>query len=343
MSTPIDPDGATAEQGHTEPAGPEGIASPERLFVGARARTRSDLGLRTDVGLRHPTNQDFLSADVDADDCHLVLVVADGVSSTAGAERAAAIASRHVCAYLTAALAQGLPHGDDAVIRLFERAVDRANRAVLDPHTADPSQLGPDRATTDPTPSTDDPDGASAESRDHLEDDPHVAIGACTLAAAICSNDRLLVANIGDTRAYWFPGDGRAIRLSTDDSVAQAQIDLGMTREEAESGVGAHAITKWIGARATDITPRVVAYTPRSPGWLLLCSDGLWNHLPDPADLAAVLAGFVSRAPLVDGRPDPDAIAGMLVDHANACGGQDNVSVALWRADAVPARAAVDE
>ncbi|AXE38635.1 PP2C family protein-serine/threonine phosphatase [Acidipropionibacterium virtanenii] len=275
---------------------------PARIRISQIAGARPDIGVATDVGLRHPTNQDFAAVDVDRDGCHVVLVVADGVSSTDGAEEAAQTAASTACDYLTAALTQGLPVSDDAVISLFGRAVQRAHQAVLD-------APGPE------------------------------GTGACTLVTAICSVDRILVANVGDTRAYWFPTEGPARRLTVDDSVAQAQIDMGMSREEAEAGAGAHAITKWIGARATDLDPRVLSIRPRTPGWVMVCSDGLWNHVPDPTALGEVVGRFTAdAAPGADGRPDPQAVAAALAEFANSQGGFDNVTVALWRADAVPVR-----
>ncbi|WP_257478813.1 PP2C family protein-serine/threonine phosphatase [Acidipropionibacterium jensenii] len=271
-----------------------------RILISRAAQAAPHIGAATNVGLRHPTNQDFLAVDVDADVSHTVIVVADGVSSTEGAEQAAEVAASSACRYLTGCLAQGLPSADEAVVSLFGHAVHHAHRAVLD-HPG-----------------------------------PH-GIGACTLVTAICSADRIVVANIGDTRAYWFPAEGREQRLTVDDSVAQAQIDLGMSRQEAESGAGAHAITKWLGARATDLDPRVHAYRPRIPGWVMVCSDGLWNHLPDPAELATMFWKVVGEAPLgSDGQPDPDHVAQALVDYANACGGFDNVTVGLWRLDKLP-------
>lgn len=270
------------------------------MTTGPRAAQSPDLAAASDIGLRHATNQDHVALDVDARGCHAIIAVADGVSSTEGAERAATLAATTTCNYLTGALGQGLPTGDDAVLELFARAFRRAHEAILD-----------------------------------TVDEP---VGAATLVAAVAAPDRLLVANIGDTRAYWFPGDGRAIRLTTDDSLAQAQIDMGVSRAEAEAGTGAHAITRWLGARATDVNPRVVTYRPRQDGWLLVCSDGLWNHVPDPPDLADLVAVLVSRAPCGgDGRPDPRWVAEELVRHANACGGHDNVTVALWRGEGIAA------
>lgn len=92
---------------------------------------------------------------------------------------------------------------------------------------------------------------------------------ACTLIAAAIEDSVISVGNIGDSRAYWLGDDGACSLLSTDDSMAQARMMLGMTREEAEQSRQAHAITKWLGRQSTNVTPSVVTHVPRSNGWLL--------------------------------------------------------------------------
>ena len=267
-----------------------------RVDLTERAAARGDVACASHIGLRHETNQDAAALGIDSSGRHIVLVVADGVSSTDGAEKCARIASHTARDYLTATMDQGMPANDDDIVTLFERAFRKAHEAVV------------------------------SESR---------PIGACTLAVAVATQERIVVGNIGDTRTYWFPDDGNCVRLSIDDSMAQAQMDLGMSREEAEAGIGAHAITKWLGASATDLAHRVMAYQPQHSGWLLVCSDGLWNHVPDPDDLTTLvtdLAGTVRKND--QGRPDPADLAAGLIAHANTCGGHDNITVALWRRDA---------
>ena len=272
-----------------------GTAATLRVDLTDAAAARGDVACASHIGLRHETNQDAAALGIDGSGHHIVLVVADGVSSTEGAEECARVASHTARDYLTATMDQGLPINDDDTVTLFERTFQKTHEAVV-------SGSGP--------------------------------IGACTLAAAVATHDRIVVGNIGDTRTYWFPDDGDPIRLSIDDSMAQAQMDLGLSREEAERGMGAHAITKWIGASATDVAPRVMAYQPQQSGWLLVCSDGLWNHVPDAGDLARLMADLVSKAHTDDhGHASPAGVANGLIAHANNCGGHDNITVALWRRD----------
>lgn len=270
-------------------------AATLRVDLTDAAAARGDVACASHIGLRHETNQDAAALGIDGSGHHIVLVVADGVSSTEGAEECARVASHTARDYLTATMDQGLPINDDDTVTLFERTFQKTHEAVV-------SGSGP--------------------------------IGACTLAVAVATHDRIVVGNIGDTRTYWFPDDGDPVRLSIDDSMAQAQMDLGLSREEAERGMGAHAITKWIGASATDVAPRVMAYQPQQSGWLLVCSDGLWNHVPDAGDLARLMADLVSKAHTDDhGHASPAGVADGLIAHANNCGGHDNITVALWRRD----------
>ena len=270
-------------------------AATLRVDLTDAAAARGDVACASHIGLRHETNQDAAALGIDGSGHHIVLVVADGVSSTEGAEECARVASHTARDYLAATMDQGLPINDDDTVTLFERTFQKTHEAVV-------SGSGP--------------------------------IGACTLAAAVATHDRIVVGNIGDTRTYWFPDDGDPVRLSIDDSMAQAQMDLGLSREEAERGMGAHAITKWIGASATDVAPRVMAYQPQQSGWLLVCSDGLWNHVPDAGDLARLIADLVSKAHTDDhGHASPAGVANGLIAHANNCGGHDNITVALWRRD----------
>ena len=55
-------------------------------------------------------------------------------------------------------------------------------------------------------------------------------------------------------------------------------------------------------------------------GWVLVCSDGLWNYCSGASDLAALIKKYET--------PRPDrARRGQLVDWANEQGGHDNITV----------------
>lgn len=60
-----------------------------------------------------------------------------------------------------------------------------------------------------------------------------ISPASCTLAMGLVSGRQLLASTLGDSRVYWLPDDGAAVLLSTDDSVAQEQIDAGMDARNA--------------------------------------------------------------------------------------------------------------
>ena len=111
-----------------------------------------------------------------------------------------------------------------------------------------------------------------------------------------------------------------------------------MSRVEAEQDPTAHTITRWLGADSANSSPDTVTLDVAGSGWLLVCSDGLWNYASSPAELAALVAA--ARA---DGATSPTAIAESLAAYSNDRGGHDNISVALARVEPEPEFASLTE
>ncbi|WP_433331533.1 protein phosphatase 2C domain-containing protein [Spirillospora sp. CA-294931] len=106
---------------------------------------------------------------------------------------------------------------------------------------------------------------------------------ACTYVSAVTGPDTVTVGWIGDSRAYWLAADS-PVQLTHDDSWA-----AGRTPEETRNDPRAHMITAWLGADAGTFNPHVSTFTPPGRGLVLLCSDGLWNHHPDPVTLTTLV------------------------------------------------------
>ncbi|MEU7904731.1 PP2C family serine/threonine-protein phosphatase [Actinoplanes sp. NPDC049118] len=146
---------------------------------------------------------------------------------------------------------------------------------------------------------------------------------ACTIVAACVRGTEIGYGWVGDSRAYWVPAEGDAVQLTEDDSWATHAIALGADPQAAWNDPKAHAITAWLGADAGTVAPRTGTFFAETTGHLVLCSDGLWNYLTEPAAFADTVRGAVR---------DTDGLleaARSLVGFANAAGGSDNITVAL--------------
>ena len=162
---------------------------------------------------------------------------------------------------------------------------------------------------------------------------------SCTYAVAIVEGDTVVYGNLGDSRVYWLDDDPEQSRqLTTDDSVAQARIAMGVEREAAENGPQAHAITKWLGRDAPDLEVATGRFPLPGGGWVLVCSDGLWNYASTATELGELAREAIRRNP---GNSRVRSMAVSLVRWARAQGGRDNITVALARIDGT--RAPVSE
>jgi serine/threonine protein phosphatase PrpC len=125
--------------------------------------------------------------------------------------------------------------------------------------------------------------------------DPNVpgTAPSCTFVSAVVTPTEVTVGSVGDSSVYWLAApDSTAMSsrmLTVDDTVAAELMAEGLSEEEANAVYQAHALSKWIGADAGEIEPRVVTVAPGGPGHVLLCSDGLWNYVPDAAALTEVM------------------------------------------------------
>ncbi|PRY33571.1 PP2C family serine/threonine-protein phosphatase [Pseudosporangium ferrugineum] len=146
---------------------------------------------------------------------------------------------------------------------------------------------------------------------------------ACTIVAACVRDERIAYGWVGDSRAYRIPPEGDAEQLTEDDSWATHAIAFGVEPQVAWNDPKAHAITAWLGADAGPVRPRTATLEGGQPGLLVLCSDGLWNYLTEPA----AFAGTVRRA--VREAPDLVSAARALTAFANEQGGADNTTVVL--------------
>ena len=136
-----------------------------------------------------------------------------------------------------------------------------------------------------------------------------------TCTAAMLEGSRLVIAQVGDSRAYLLHG-GLLTQLTRDHSLMANMIEAGqITPEEARVHPNRSVITRALGNEA-DTVPDLYEINVEAGDRLLICSDGLTSMVEDDG-----IAAIMNR------QPAPQRCASMLVNEAIAAGGTDNVTV----------------
>jgi serine/threonine protein phosphatase PrpC len=253
-----------------------------------------EIVLITDRGLEHVRNEDAAAAGIVGGRMGerpyaIAVAVCDGVSTSSAAHTAAVAASVAGVDAMLGALAMSSV-GRSAVLAGLAHAAKAA--AAVGSGSGDASTA------------------------------PACTYAAATVAPTVAGTVEITVGNVGDSRAYWLPETGATAEcLTADDSVAQELITAGASADSDAVQSGAHTLTRWLGADAGP-TPwaesSVHTITTADRGSLVLCTDGLWNYLPEADDIAKLCAGT-----------DATTAACALVDYALNAGGQDNITVAV--------------
>jgi len=216
-----------------------------------------------------------------------LLLVADGVGGMAGAAEGSARAVTSVAQHLlhaTEICSQLASAQESVAVETFREAVTQAHRTLLADAAAD--EEGRANATT------------------------------LTMFASFWP--RAFVVNVGDSRAYRYR-DGALERLTTDQTFAQMMVQAGaLSPAGAEKSQLKHML--WSALGSQEVVPDVLVTDVTRRGVVLLCTDGLTNHVSDD-EIKAHLASCTSA----------EETCHKLVDLALERGGQDNVTVVIAR------------
>jgi serine/threonine protein phosphatase PrpC len=139
-----------------------------------------------------------------------------------------------------------------------------------------------------------------------------------TLTAALVVGQQITVAHVGDSRAYFIYPDGRVDPITRDHSLVKRLEELGhITPEEAANYPHRNVLYRALG-QGEIMDPDIFTVGFPQPGYLLVCSDGLWGVITEQ-DLVRSIneATNLQRA------------CQNLVNAANTAGGPDNISVIL--------------
>ena len=231
----------------------------------------------TDRGkVRDNNEDDFLCAPE-----RRLFIVCDGMGGHAAGEVASREAIDVLDAVLTPeALEQALTGDGDGIEALLSEGLRRANERVFTLGSENPAWSG------------------------------------MASAAVICLLDRTAVhlANVGDCRAYRLRGEDVQL-LTTDHSVAAALVIQGkLTAEEARSHPLRNHLTASLGLPQPS-DPACSSLDVQPEDRFVICSDGLWDMLPD-----ATIAHLAISHP-------PEEAVKALIRAANDAGGADNITV----------------
>lgn len=135
-----------------------------------------------------------------------------------------------------------------------------------------------------------------------------------TVVAGIFEVERLVLLNVGDSRAYHFQAS-RMCQISKDQSKVAEMVAGGLlTQDEARSYPQRNVLTMSFSVRRNHLEPYEVVCPVESGDRFLFCSDGLWSMVPEEE-----IQQFVENMPV-------QKAAENLILQANYYGGADNIS-----------------
>lgn len=223
-----------------------------------------------------------------------LLIVADGMGGHKAGEVASRLAVETIRDSLGWMLEQddaqatvlvGNPGGEDSALeRRLKRAIEEANQVIY------------------------------AYSQDNKKDAGNLG---CTVTCALVNGSKVIIANVGDSRTYLYRG--RELQQITEDhSYVWQLVQEGFLKvEEIYDHPQRNVITRALGNQE-EVTVDTWTFALKDGDRLLLCSDGVWEMIHDPGEIAASLANEKLQE-AVD----------QLIDAANKYGGLDNIGVVV--------------
>jgi protein phosphatase len=147
-----------------------------------------------------------------------------------------------------------------------------------------------------------------------LEGDP-----GTTLTSALVMGHSAYVAHVGDTRVYYLH-QGELRQITQDHSLVERLVELGqISAAEAQDHPQRSTLYRAVGQGA-ELDVDTYFLRLQEDSYLLLCSDGLWNQVPEK-EMVEVIGDSLS----------PQEACGRLIDRANDRGGEDNITLVVAR------------
>ncbi len=139
-----------------------------------------------------------------------------------------------------------------------------------------------------------------------------------TIVAGMIDNDKMTIANVGDSRIYRIR-KGAIEQLTTDHSWVSEQIQKKLiSEEEARNHRWKNVITRALGNK-TDVEVDIKTVEIKTSDIYIFCTDGLSGMITDQEIYDTIMA---SKSNLQEATQE-------LINKANTAGGMDNITVVL--------------
>ncbi|HLQ74634.1 MAG TPA: Stp1/IreP family PP2C-type Ser/Thr phosphatase [Alloiococcus sp.] len=138
-----------------------------------------------------------------------------------------------------------------------------------------------------------------------------------TIVAGIVVNDSIIIANVGDSRAYQYNENG--IQIITNDHSFAHELYLNgeITKKEAEEHVQRNMLTRSLGL-PNDVSVDIFELSKANLSKLFLCSDGLSDTLSKK-----------EMMDIIEQDESLDFITSKMVEQAYQNGSTDNITVLM--------------
>ena len=232
----------------------------------------------TDVGKVRENNEDYFLTIPEKG----LYIVADGMGGHRAGDIASLYATKAVNDYLTKELLSKIQGNEEKIKEELCNSVHCSNRTVID----------------------------------YAKNNPRFKDMGCAIVVALIDTNILHLCHVGDTRAYVSSG-GELKRLTTDHTTAMSLVKQNLiTEEEALKSPMHHILSQAIGR--TGIEPEYGRYLLNKKDRILLCSDGLWDMLPENNIYDILMQDSETKN-----------ICENLIQKANDAGGKDNISAVV--------------
>lgn len=251
-----------------------------KIFFQGELNERLKTACITDAGKLRKENEDSF--------CHQKLknglelfAVADGMGGYNAGEVASNIAVKVVSEYCTQHIEDDVKSDD--VIHILDDAIAKANKVIYD---------------------------------ESIKNKDYSGMGT-TIVAAITNGEDMIIAHVGDSRAYILK-DNSLNKLTNDHSLVAEMVRDGMiTEDEAQRHPKKNIITRALGTDE-NVKVDIQKIHISMDDTVLLCTDGLSNMIEDK-----IIEQMLIK------NSDVNKCARELVDLANKLGGRDNITVII--------------